>query len=425
MSNCAEYLAIWLGLTRIGVVVALINSQLAGEVLAHSINIARAQGADRRRRSRAASRRDPRASACGSVLPGAMVEHAESRAARARARGIVGRATASRGVRACRPLDATALIHLYLGHHRPAEGGQGQPLPAHAVEPLVCRHDGHAARGSHVQLPAALPQRRRRGRDVCDAGERRRRGDSTAVFGVGFLARRARRTLHVVSIHRRTMPLPGQHAAPGTRNRAFAADRLRQWPAAGGLGAVPEPLSRFRESSSITHPPKAISRSTTARANRAPSAAYRRFSRIACRWRCCDSTLTRRSRGATPTGSASVCAANEVGEAVGLDSRRGGERAGRFEGYADPDASARKVLRNVFKEGDSWYRTGDLMRRDERGFYLLRRSGRRNLSLERRERFDRGGVDARSRRAAACSTAWSTASRCPAPMAARVPPHWW
>jgi fatty-acyl-CoA synthase len=40
MTNCAEYLAIWLGLTRIGVVVALINSQLGGDVLAHSIRIA-------------------------------------------------------------------------------------------------------------------------------------------------------------------------------------------------------------------------------------------------------------------------------------------------------------------------------------------------------------------------------------------------
>src|SRR5450631_2186978 len=39
MANCAEYLPIWLGLTRIGVVVALLNSQLAGDVLAHSINV--------------------------------------------------------------------------------------------------------------------------------------------------------------------------------------------------------------------------------------------------------------------------------------------------------------------------------------------------------------------------------------------------
>ncbi|MGB6356050.1 MAG: AMP-binding protein, partial [Steroidobacteraceae bacterium] len=65
------------------------------------------------------------------------------------------------------------------------------------------------------------------------------------------------------------------------------------------------------------------------------------------------------------------CGPNEVGEAAGLIPDAGKELAGRFEGYADAQASARKVLRNVFKEGDSWYRTGDLMRRDERGFYYF------------------------------------------------------
>src|SRR5450432_1892829 len=39
MANCAESMAIWLGLTRIGVVVALINNNLAGDGLTHSINI--------------------------------------------------------------------------------------------------------------------------------------------------------------------------------------------------------------------------------------------------------------------------------------------------------------------------------------------------------------------------------------------------
>jgi fatty-acyl-CoA synthase len=65
------------------------------------------------------------------------------------------------------------------------------------------------------------------------------------------------------------------------------------------------------------------------------------------------------------------CAAGEVGEAVGLIPEGEGTRAGRFEGYADAEASRRKVLRDVFKPGDAWYRTGDLMRRDAEGFFYF------------------------------------------------------
>lgn len=65
------------------------------------------------------------------------------------------------------------------------------------------------------------------------------------------------------------------------------------------------------------------------------------------------------------------CDADEIGEAVGLIPADGAARAGRFEGYADAAATERKVLRNVFKIGDSWYRTGDLMRRDAAGFYYF------------------------------------------------------
>ncbi len=38
MQNCPEYLAIWLGLTHIGVTVALINTNLTGEPLLHSLH---------------------------------------------------------------------------------------------------------------------------------------------------------------------------------------------------------------------------------------------------------------------------------------------------------------------------------------------------------------------------------------------------
>src|SRR5665213_3960486 len=39
MHNCAHYMPLWLGLTRAGVSVALLNTQLRGEVLAHCIRI--------------------------------------------------------------------------------------------------------------------------------------------------------------------------------------------------------------------------------------------------------------------------------------------------------------------------------------------------------------------------------------------------
>src|SRR6202012_4242850 len=41
------------------------------------------------------------------------------------------------------------------------------------------------------------------------------------------------------------------------------------------------------------------------------------------------------------------------------------------EGYTSDTDSARKTLRNVFAAGDAWFRTGDLMRRDDAGFYYF------------------------------------------------------
>src|SRR5271155_1002056 len=76
MTNCAEYVAIWLGLTRIGIEVALINSQLSGEVLAHSIAVVNPKavivGADLATRFTAIRGRLPRQVVC-SVAPDAAV----------------------------------------------------------------------------------------------------------------------------------------------------------------------------------------------------------------------------------------------------------------------------------------------------------------------------------------------------------------
>jgi fatty-acyl-CoA synthase len=65
------------------------------------------------------------------------------------------------------------------------------------------------------------------------------------------------------------------------------------------------------------------------------------------------------------------CAADEVGEALGPLASSSSNLANRFEGYTDSAASERKVMTNVFREGDSWFRSGDLMRKDSRGFFYF------------------------------------------------------
>jgi fatty-acyl-CoA synthase len=65
------------------------------------------------------------------------------------------------------------------------------------------------------------------------------------------------------------------------------------------------------------------------------------------------------------------CKPGEVGEAIGRISA-----LGRFEGYTNPEATEKKILRDVFKRGDAYFRTGDLMRMDEDDyFYFVDRIG--------------------------------------------------
>jgi len=63
-----------------------------------------------------------------------------------------------------------------------------------------------------------------------------------------------------------------------------------------------------------------------------------------------------------------ACTRNETGEAVGRIGTAD-EGGGRFEGYTDKAETEKKVLRDVFAKGDAWFRTGDLMRLDEQGFF--------------------------------------------------------
>lgn len=81
--------------------------------------------------------------------------------------------------------------------------------------------------------------------------------------------------------------------------------------------------------------------------------------------------------GMNPRGSDGFCIKadpNEIGEMIG--EIRNDDPRFRFEGYETEEATNKKILKDVFKKGDRWFRTGDLMKRDEHGyFYFMDRVG--------------------------------------------------
>ena len=63
----------------------------------------------------------------------------------------------------------------------------------------------------------------------------------------------------------------------------------------------------------------------------------------------------------------------QVGECIG---KIGGDARSVYNGYVDKAASEKKILRDVFEKGDAWFATGDLMKMDADGYlYFIDRVG--------------------------------------------------
>ena len=71
---------------------------------------------------------------------------------------------------------------------------------------------------------------------------------------------------------------------------------------------------------------------------------------------------------------------DEDGFCVAADWEETGELIGRidvdgpsdFSGYQDKEATEKKILRDVFEKGDAWFRSGDLMSRDRAGYIYFK-----------------------------------------------------
>lgn len=69
----------------------------------------------------------------------------------------------------------------------------------------------------------------------------------------------------------------------------------------------------------------------------------------------------------SPEGLCILADVNEVGLVCNLIDNKRLDR--RFDGYSDSSATQRKIIRDVRRKGDQFFNSGDLLSRDEQGFF--------------------------------------------------------
>ncbi len=368
MGNCAEYLCVWLGLTRIGATVALANTHVSGDSLAHSINLVAPKlvivdGA--------------LAPALAAVVP--RIESAPAIWVHGAGADFSALRTALDGVSteplsesecAAARLDDTAL-YIY------TSGTTGLPKAARITHYRLMQWShwfaGLLDTGPQDRMYDCLPLYHSVGGVVAPGATLL--GGGAVVIRARFSAsdfwrdvceQRCTLFQYIGELCRYLVNAPQQELETAHALRIACGNGLRPeiWERFQSRFRIPRILEYYASTEgnfslyNCDGEPGAI--------GRIPAFLAQRLSVTLLRFDVQSGEPLRNGEGLCE-----ACAVNEVGEAVGLIPEESGARVGRFEGYLDREASARKVLRNVFKSGDSWYRTGDLMRRDERGFFYF------------------------------------------------------
>lgn len=369
MPNCAEYVAVWLGLSRIGVSVALINAQLAADALLHSIRIVNP------RLVVAGAALVERLAAVKTCLPASVSvwvygdSREDFRPLQPALEAMPGNSLESADC-PLPTLDATAL-YIYtsgttglpkaarVSHYRVMSWSQWfagllDTRPQDRMYdclPLYHSVGGIVAIGALLVVGGAVVIRPRL--SVSDFWRDVREEGCTLFQYIGELCRYLVNAPH--------QPIENRHSL-----RIACGNGLRPevWEVFQSRFRIPRILEYYAATEgnfslyNCEGRPGSIGRIPSFLSHRLPVALVR-FD--------LESGEPRRNA----SGFCEPCEGDEVGEAIGRIPEDDRTRSGRFEGYADAQASARKVLRNVFKEGDAWYRTGDLMRRDAAGFYYF------------------------------------------------------
>jgi fatty-acyl-CoA synthase len=372
MPNGPEYLAAWLGITKVGGVVALINTQLVGTSLAHCINVAHA-----RHVIVAASLADVLRAAAPHLdpLPKFFVHGGEDGAARIDTLldELDGGPLVTGAPRQVTINDRALLIY--------TSGTTGLPKAASVSHRRIMNWGGWFAGLMNAEpedrMYNCLPNYHSVGGIVAPCSMLM--AGASVVLADKFSARgfwndivRFDCTLlqYIGELCRYLLTVPKSDSDRQHRLRMACGNGLRAdvWETFQQRFAIPHILEFYAATEgnfslfNVEGKPGAIGRIPPFLAHRLPVAIVR-FD--------VDRNVPLRSQD----GRCIPCARGETGEAIGRI-KTATKTGGLFEGYNDVGETEKKILRDVFESGDTWFRTGDLMKLDESGyFYFVDRIG--------------------------------------------------
>ncbi len=356
MPNCPDYAVIWLGLTRIGCVVALLNTNLTGGALAHCIGAAKPRGV-----IVAASL----LSTLPDAAPGRKIwVHGDAGAAEMpRIDVAIARLSDAPVVDVAREGSETALL-IY------TSGTTGLPKAARVTQRQVVEWSFWFA-GMMDARPAdrlynCLPMYHSVG-GVVAVGAMLVRGGSVLIREK-FSARQFWDDIvdgectifQYIGELCRYLALGPPHARETAHSLRLCCGNGLQgdvWERFAARFKIPRILEYYAATEGVVSlynnegKPGAIGRVPAFLNQRFPIALVR-----------CDVETGEPLRDAN--GFCIRCGPDENGEAIGKLVKSPGF-------YTDAKASEKKVLRDAFAAGDCWFRTGDMMRRDVAGFYYF------------------------------------------------------
>jgi fatty-acyl-CoA synthase len=371
MPSRPEYLAAWLGISRVGGVVALINTQLVGASLAHCINVARARHvivaaglAEAYRYASSDLESSPRVwihggdgETCIGVLlnrlDGSRLSAAERRHVTIEHCALLIYTSGTTGL----PKAARVSHGRVLNWGRWFAGLMDARPDDRMYNCLPIYHSvgGVVATGSMLVAGGSIV--------LSDKFSASRFWDDVVAWDCTLFQ-------YIGELCRYLLKAKPSAAEAVHRLRLCCGNGLRGdvWDSFKARFAIPRILEFYAATEgnfslyNVEGKPGAI--------GRIPSFLARRFPAAIVRF-----DIDRGIPLRTADGFCVRCERFEAGEAVG---RIGvaKDSGGRFEGYTDDAETERKILRNVFAPGDAWFRTGDLMRLDDHGyFYFVDRIG--------------------------------------------------